>query len=109
MLQAEIPDTSIRATILGHVVRGGRPSALDRALAQRLAFGAILAVEKKLSDVMLSWEPPIPHGVPTDDPSVWIVPLSDVLEETARMLDGTSVVVQKRIALLNQVESILAF
>ncbi|TNE45187.1 MAG: ATP-dependent 6-phosphofructokinase [Deltaproteobacteria bacterium] len=108
-LQDEIPGTSIRATILGHVVRGGRPSALDRALAQRLAFASIMACERGLTDVMMSWEPPTRFGTPTDDPSVWIIPIADMLEDTQNMLNGTSPIIQKRVQLLNQVEHLLAF
>lgn len=108
-LQHEIPGTSIRATILGHVVRGGRPSALDRALAQRLAFASIMACERGLTDMMMSWEPPTRFGTPTDDPSVWIIPIADMLEDTQNMLNGTSPIIQKRIQLLNQVEHLLAF
>lgn len=109
VLQKEIPDASIRATILGHVVRGGSPSALDRSIAQRLAFAAILACEHGLHDVMMSWEPPMRHGIPTEDPSVWIIPIPDVLHDTEQLLQGTSPIIQKRIALLNQVEHLLAF
>lgn len=108
-LQEEIPGTSIRATVLGHVVRGGRPSGLDRALAQRLAFAAIMACERGLTDQMMSWEPPTHFGVQTQDPSVWIVPIAEMLAETKRMLDGTSPIIQQRIQLLNQVEQLLAF
>ena len=37
----------IRATTLGHVQRGGAPSAFDRLLATRLGAGAIAAIERK--------------------------------------------------------------
>ena len=36
----------IRATILGHVQRGGAPTAFDRLLATRLGAGAIYAIER---------------------------------------------------------------
>ena len=36
-LGEEVPGAGIRETVLGHVVRGGSPSALDRLIAQRLA------------------------------------------------------------------------
>ena len=38
---AEKTDLETRATILGHVVRGGTPSAFDRVLATRFGFRAI--------------------------------------------------------------------
>jgi len=37
---------SVRATILGHVQRGGAPSAFDRILASRLGNGAIEAIDR---------------------------------------------------------------
>jgi 6-phosphofructokinase 1 len=101
------PGVDVRETVLGHVVRGGDPSALDRTLAQRLGFGAILALEAGLSDVMLGWEPPFGVGTETMDPSVRLLPLEEVLAETARLLDGTSPVIRRRMEMLRQVEEIL--
>jgi 6-phosphofructokinase 1 len=107
-LDAEIPGVTLRETILGHVVRGGRPSATDRVLAQRLALGAVLAAEEGAHDVMMAWEPPGAPGAKTVDPSVRRVPLGDVLAETERLVDGSSVVVRRRVELLEQVEGLLA-
>jgi len=101
------PGVDVRETVLGHVVRGGDPTALDRTIAQRLGFGAIIALERGLSDVMLGWEPPFGVGRETMDPSVRILPLDEVLAETARLLDGTSPVIQRRMEMLSQVEEIL--
>ncbi len=101
------PGVDVRETVLGHVVRGGDPSALDRTIAQRLSFGAIMALEAGLSDVMLGWEPPFGVGRETVDPSVRMIPLEEVLAETARLLDGTSPVIQRRMAMLAMVEEIL--
>lgn len=38
------PDLKVRSTILGHVQRGGSPSARDRVLASRLGYHAVLAL-----------------------------------------------------------------
>ena len=38
------PDLKIRSTILGHVQRGGSPSARDRILASRLGAEAVKAL-----------------------------------------------------------------
>ncbi|MFY0643667.1 MAG: 6-phosphofructokinase [Bacteroidia bacterium] len=43
-LQEMFPDLKIRATILGHVQRGGSPSARDRILASRLGSSAVKAL-----------------------------------------------------------------
>jgi len=37
---------SVRSTILGHVQRGGEPSAFDRILGSRFGYGAIQAIER---------------------------------------------------------------
>jgi 6-phosphofructokinase 1 len=104
----DAPGADIRETILGHLVRGGHPSALDRSIALRLGFEAVLAAEHGMSDVMLGWDVPPEVGAATPDPSVRAVPLDEVLLETGRLLDGTSPVVAKRIELLTMVEDLLA-
>ena len=104
----DAPGADLRETVLGHVVRGGNPTALDRVIAQRLAYAAVAGAEVGITDVMLSWEPQFPAGQRTPDPSVWTVPISDVLDETAKMLDGTSAIVKSRLALLGKVQDLLA-
>jgi 6-phosphofructokinase 1 len=101
------PGVEIRETILGHVVRGGRPSAMDRTIAQRVAYAAMLGIEAGAHDIMMSWDVPGGVGKPTADPYVKVVPLEEVLKETGRLMDGTSPVVQARINLLKQVEDLL--
>jgi 6-phosphofructokinase 1 len=107
-LAEDAPGADLRETVLGHVVRGGSPTALDRVIAQRLAYAAVVVVEMGISDVMLAWEPPFPAGKRTPDPSVWMVPIAEVLEETARQLDGTSEIVKSRLAMLAKVQDLLA-
>ncbi len=106
-LAEDAPGVDVRETVLGHVVRGGDPTALDRTIAQRLAYASVLASEAGASDVMLSWEPMFPVGMGTSDPSVHVVPLAAVIEETKRLLDGTSPVIQRRVELLKAVEGLL--
>lgn len=43
----------IRATILGHVQRGGQPGAFDRLLASRLGNGAIEAIDREEFGVLV--------------------------------------------------------
>ena len=107
-VQETVEGVCVRQTILGHVVRGGSPTATDRVIAQRLGLAAIRAIDDGLHDVMLSWEPPGDVGQPTDDPAIGAVALADVLEETGRMLRGDSLIMNKRVALLESVEGILA-
>jgi 6-phosphofructokinase 1 len=107
-LQADAPGADLRETILGHVVRGGSPSALDRLIAQRLGFAAVLAAEAGATDVMMGWEVPDGAGQPTRDHAVRAVPIAEVLAETARLLDGTSPVAARRIKLLEHAEKLMA-
>jgi hypothetical protein len=55
---------------------------------------------------MIGWDSPV--GEPTVDGNVFTVPLQVVMEETKAMLDGTSEVVRKRMALFASVEGVLA-
>lgn len=43
----------LRATILGHVQRGGNPTAYDRLLATRLGAGAVAALDREESGVLI--------------------------------------------------------
>ena len=56
-LQAKInlpePPFEVRTAVLGHVQRGGRPSAMDRFLAQQLGYEACLALSKGVYNVMV--------------------------------------------------------
>jgi 6-phosphofructokinase 1 len=40
-VRAAYPDFDVRVTVLGHIQRGGNPSAMDRVLASRLGNGAV--------------------------------------------------------------------
>jgi 6-phosphofructokinase 1 len=44
---------NIRATILGHVQRGGEPGAFDRILASRLGCGAVEAIDREEYGVLI--------------------------------------------------------
>ena len=44
---------STRVTILGHIQRGGRPSAFDRLLASRLGVAAVEALKDGETDKMV--------------------------------------------------------
>jgi 6-phosphofructokinase 1 len=48
-----------RVTVLGHVVRGGRPSAFDRLLGSRLANVAVRALVAGVTHKMAAWMPPV--------------------------------------------------
>jgi 6-phosphofructokinase 1 len=107
-LADDAPGVTLRETVLGHLVRGGRPSQADRVVAQRLAFAAALALEEGHNDVMLGWDVLPEYGEATADPRIRRVALEEVIAETERMRDGTSNLTQVRVNLLNQVEPLLS-
>ena len=49
----EYPEFDVRVSILGHLQRGGTPSAYDRILASRLGVGAINALQDGQRNVMI--------------------------------------------------------
>jgi 6-phosphofructokinase 1 len=49
----EYPQYDVRVTILGHIQRGGSPSAQDRILASRLGAAAIDALLEGQRNVMV--------------------------------------------------------
>ena len=59
----------LRATILGHVQRGGTPTAYDRLLATRLGAGAVDALDKGISGVVVGMN----QGVVSTTPYAEIV------------------------------------
>lgn len=107
-LDEEIPGVDCRETVLGHVVRGGNPSALDRLIAQRLGYAAGAALLRGAHDVMVGWDVPDTVGKDTGDRRVRLVPIGEALAETERLLDGTSPVARARLTLLEKVEQLLS-
>jgi len=52
-IQNRFPELDVRATVLGHIQRGGAPSCADRVLSSRLGYAAIEALLKGTSQVMV--------------------------------------------------------
>ena len=52
-VKKEFPQFDVRVSILGHLQRGGRPSAHDRILASRTGVGAIEAIQQGQRNVMI--------------------------------------------------------
>lgn len=103
-----LPDVDTRVTILGHVVRGGTPTAFDRLLGARLSNAAVRGMFAGHTDFMAGWCGPGVTGTPTAyDPYVVLTPLADVLAETDRMMRGESPLAQWRKKIYQEVESIL--
>ncbi len=47
------PEFDTRVSVLGHIQRGGNPSAMDRVIASRMGNGAVEALDKGASDLMI--------------------------------------------------------
>jgi 6-phosphofructokinase 1 len=105
------PEVDTRVTVLGHVVRGGSPTALDRLLASRLANVAVRALHEGQTQVMAGWAAPWAGGTPAApskyDPHVTLRPLAEVLAETEKMHSGHSELVRWRVKALGEAEAIL--
>ena len=52
-VKKDYPEYDVRVSILGHLQRGGSPSACDRILASRLGVGAIQAILEGQRNVMI--------------------------------------------------------
>lgn len=110
--EADPSGIETRITVLGHVVRGGRPSAFDRLLGSRLANVALRALLAGESHVMASWMPPaeLAAGVgrrSPADPYCWLVDLQAVLTETDHLLAGNSPLARWRAGAFTEIEDAL--
>ena len=54
-VKKEFPEFDVRVSILGHLQRGGRPTARDRILASRTGCGAIEAIMQGQRNVMVGY------------------------------------------------------
>ena len=73
-----------RVTILGHVQRGGLPSALDRIVATALGKTAVDLLAEDKHDRMVAWQ----NGQPTS------VPLEEVLQRSPILVNPRGYLVQ---------------
>src|SRR5258705_924279 len=78
-----------RVTVLGHVVRGGAPTAFDRLLGSRLANVAVRALADGETGFMAGWAGPggtRPGGPP--DPDAVVTPLHHLLPGALPVVSG---------------------
>ena len=78
-----------RAVVLGHLLRGGSPSARDRLISLRFGTAAIRALAEGAAGVMVALDPPTVRYVPLDQVAgrMKTVPLDSDAVQTARDLD----------------------
>jgi 6-phosphofructokinase 1 len=69
-VRKEYPEYDVRVTILGHLQRGGRPSAYDRILASRMGVAAVEALKEGQRNIMI--------GIKND--SIVYVPISKAVK-----------------------------
>lgn len=103
----ERPEVEIRATILGHLVRGGSASFRDRLLAGRFGLVAVTGLLEGHTDMMTGWNLEGP-GVDTSDSWIKLFPIEKVLEETQALLDGTSQVTMDRVRRMEAIQGVLS-
>ena len=108
-LAAELPGVEVRATVLGHLVRGGNPTYQDRMVGGRLGLAALDALLHGETDQMVAWLPQqVEGGVQASDPAIQRFTLERVLDETRALLDGTSAVTRWRVGMLEKLEGALS-
>jgi 6-phosphofructokinase 1 len=104
-------EVETRVTVLGHVVRGGRPSAFDRLLGSRLANVAVRALLDGRTRLMAAWMPPVelPPAIgqrSADDPYCWLVDLSAALSETEQLLTRQSQLARWRATVFDEIADV---
>lgn len=75
LVKNEIPSLDVRISILGHLQRGGHPSAHDRIIASIMGSASIHALKKGLRNVMV--------GIANDE--IVYVPFSRVIRENRQI------------------------
>jgi len=75
MVKKEHPELDVRISILGHLQRGGHPSAHDRIIASRMGCASIEALMKGLRNVMI--------GIDNDE--IVYVPFSRAVREVRQI------------------------
>ena len=90
-LAAEIQERTgheTRSLVLGHLQRGGSPTAYDRLIALRFGAAAVRLVAERRFGTMVALDPPVVRAVPLDDAvrELKRVPLDSDIVATARDL-----------------------
>lgn len=85
----ELTGKESRCVVLGHLLRGGSPTALDRVLGLTFGAGAIEALSKGMNGVMVALHPPLIDFVPIEEAiaRLRLVPTDSEFVLTSRALD----------------------
>jgi 6-phosphofructokinase len=85
-IAAHMPRAEFRVTALGHVQRGGTPTAYDRLLATRLGVEAVEAMRRGETGVLVSSRPP----------DIVTVPLAEAVRGLKRVAPDSQIVAHAR-------------
>ena len=88
MVKSEIPSIDTKVSTLGHIQRGGAPTAADRVLASRLGIGAVEGLMAGQKDVMVGV---INHDMvytPLEDAITKQKPVNPELVRVVEVLNG---------------------
>jgi 6-phosphofructokinase 1 len=77
-----------RLTVLGHVQRGGNPTAFDRLLASRMGTSAVRALSEAQSGIMIGLEGRRTRNIPLNEVVGQVRPLDADIYEMAEVLAG---------------------
>jgi ATP-dependent phosphofructokinase / diphosphate-dependent phosphofructokinase len=83
---AERTGREVRTLVLGHLQRGGTPTAYDRLIALRFGAAAVRCVEDRQFGTMVALDPPDIKAVPLEDAirQIKTVPINSDTVRTAR-------------------------
>ncbi len=103
-------EVETRVTVLGHVVRGGRPSAFDRLLGSRMGNVAVRALADGAHRQMVAWQPPVDAGDlgtrSAHDPYCYLMPLDVMLAATRELLEGQSPLARWRATIFDDIQDL---
>lgn len=103
-------EVETRVTVLGHVVRGGRPSAFDRLLGSRMGNVATRAIIEGAHRQMVAWQPPVGAddlGTRSEhDPYCYLMPFDAAIAATRELLEGQSPLARWRASVFDDMEDL---
>ena len=84
----ELTGKDVRCVVLGHLLRGGSPTAADRLISLRFGAAAVRALDEGASGIMVALDPPTVRYVPIEEVAGHMrqVPLDCDTVNTARDL-----------------------
>jgi 6-phosphofructokinase 1 len=84
----ELTGQEARTVVLGHLLRGGSPTAFDRLISLRFGAAAVRALDEGQTDIMVALDPPAVRYVPLKEATsrMKCVPLDSDTVITARDL-----------------------